>query len=139
MTEDLLAKAIEYATEKHKGQKYGNKPYITHPLAVLERVKKNHSFVPTLCAAVLHDVVEDCGVSLNEIEKEFGYMVRGILAELTHMEHESYAEYIAGIRRNREAEIVKIADLEENISNCKSPKQKHLKDKYELALLYLKK
>jgi (p)ppGpp synthase/HD superfamily hydrolase len=136
MSDDLLQKAIDYATEKHKGQKYGDKPYITHPLAVLERVKNFTGFTPMWCAAVLHDVVEDCGVTNSDIRHEFGSTVAEIVLFLTRVERQSYANYIETVTCNSDAVKVKIADLEENLSN--NP-PKHLKDKYELALLYLRK
>ena len=133
---DVVQKAIDFATEKHAGQKYGNKPYITHCLAVLERVKKVTDFAPVLCAAVLHDVVEDCGVTVADIEKEFGYTVSALVMFLTKDESESYADYIECVGDQTRTTLIKIADLEENLSN--NP-PKHLKDKYELALLYLRK
>ena len=136
---DLLQKAIEFATDKHKGQKYGDKPYITHPLAVLERVKKKTDSPFILAAAVLHDVVEDCNVNNYEIQDIFGHGVAEIVLFLTRTCVESYADYIENIYDVRAARIVKIADLEENISNCTQEGQRHLKDKYELALLYLRK
>src|SRR5688572_2251801 len=94
MSDELLQKAIDFATEKHKGQKYGDKPYITHCLAVLERVKKITDFTPVLCAAVLHDVVEDCGVTVADVEKEFGYSVSSLVMFLTCDKSQSYADYI---------------------------------------------
>lgn len=133
--DDLLQKAIDFATEKHKGQKYGDKPYITHPLAVLERVKKRTQAAHILAATVLHDVVEDCDVSMETIHFTFGSTIRNTVDLLTRQPHESYAEYIRLLGMDHFATIIKIADLEENLSN--NPPQR-LKDKYELALLYLR-
>lgn len=138
MMDDLLQKAIEFATEKHKGQMYGDKPYITHPLAVLERVKKVTNSPYIQAAAVLHDVVEDCEVTNWDVEKVFGHGVADIVLFLTNTCN-SYAAYIETVSDHQAARVVKIADLEENIFNCTRPDQKHLKDKYELALLYLRK
>jgi len=137
MSDDLLQKAIDFATEKHKGQKYGDKPYITHCLAVLERVKKVRPGNPDiLAAAVLHEVREDCGVSHRELHELFGHVCSDVVLYLTREEDYTYAEYIESVEDHPYAKIVKIADLEENLSN--NPPN-HLKDKYELALLYLRK
>jgi len=133
---DLLEKAIAFATEKHAGQKYGDKPYITHCLAVLERVEGYTSDKDVLCAAVLHDVIEDCGITRDELERMFGVFVAEWVETLTRTNEESYSKYIYRVDKTPIASLIKYFDLEENISNNPS---KHLRDKYELAMLYLRK
>lgn len=85
---ELLEKAIAFAVEKHAGQKRkGDKsPYILHPfrvLAILQTVKRTKNLNLLLIICVLHDVVEDCGVTLEEIARLFGYHVAAIVEELT--------------------------------------------------------
>jgi len=86
---DLFEKAILFAAKKHKGQrrKGDGSPYITHPLYVMNlilSVKKDSKNVWLLATAtILHDVCEDCGVSLQTIAKEFGYHVAALVQELT--------------------------------------------------------
>ena len=74
----MLESAINFATMKHEGQKrkYINLPYIVHPLTVMEIVRcvPDHT-EEMLCAAVLHDTVEDTDTKLEEIEKIFGSTV----------------------------------------------------------------
>jgi GTP pyrophosphokinase len=84
----ILEKAIVFAIEKHKGQvrKGDGRPYILHPLTVLEtlhKIKKSRFQFLLAVVAVLHDVVEDCKVPLEEIAKEFGHHVASLVGELT--------------------------------------------------------
>jgi len=86
----VVVHAIEYATKAHNGtyRKYhpDKVPYIVHPWRVLiafheylERYCEGHGLGTTVeslcCVAVLHDVVEDCGVSIEQIDQEFGSTV----------------------------------------------------------------
>jgi (p)ppGpp synthase/HD superfamily hydrolase len=64
----LLETAITLAVEKHRGQSdKSGEPYILHPLRVLMRVRELGGNEAAQCAAVLHDVVEDCNVSLDDL------------------------------------------------------------------------
>jgi (p)ppGpp synthase/HD superfamily hydrolase len=74
-------------------------------------------------AAVLHDVVEDTEITLDDL-RDAGYRpeVVDAIDALTHDSHNSYEQYIERIARNPVARRVKIADLEENlINNRRSP------------------
>ncbi|MBR3594245.1 MAG: bifunctional (p)ppGpp synthetase/guanosine-3',5'-bis(diphosphate) 3'-pyrophosphohydrolase [Clostridia bacterium] len=79
---EKLTKAIAFAAEKHEGQtrKGSDTPYIAHPLEALAIAATVTNDQNVLMAAVLHDVVEDCGVSLDEIETLFGKRVRELVA-----------------------------------------------------------
>jgi len=89
VTADTFEKAILFAAKKHKGQrrKGDGSPYIVHPLYVMHvilSVKKDSKNVWLLATAtILHDVCEDCGVSLKTIAREFGYHVAALVQELT--------------------------------------------------------
>ena len=85
----LTKKAIAYAIEKHAGQtrKTSGLPYIVHPIEVFALIRKykDSNNVDVLgAAAILHDVMEDCGVEYQELVEEFGYAVADIVAELTN-------------------------------------------------------
>ncbi len=85
---DLLDKAILFAAEKHKGirRKGDGTPYISHPFAVmmiLFGLKNSKNKYLLAIAAILHDVVEDCGVTIAEIAELFGYKVAALVEELT--------------------------------------------------------
>lgn len=83
--------AIEFAVKAHKGQyRDGDEPlpYITHPLDVLANLRYTGEVTDSdmLCTAVLHDVVEESGVTFEEIEEKFGRRVRELVRELTREE-----------------------------------------------------
>ena len=81
-----IEKAIQFATKAHEGQtrKYTGEPYIVHPLAVMETIKTVEGHTPEmLMAAVLHDTVEDCDVTLDQIAFHFGHCVADLVEELT--------------------------------------------------------
>jgi (p)ppGpp synthase/HD superfamily hydrolase len=85
-----LYKALKFAEKAHAGQmrKYGNRPYILHPIEVMTKVfgvyqhlqEKNDD---VLCAALLHDTVEDCGVTEEQLTELFGKNVSSLVMELT--------------------------------------------------------
>ncbi len=78
-----LTHAVDYATERHKGQKRkSGKPYITHPLAVAYTLIEWDMDIDSVLAGVLHDTVEDTEAKLEEIENLFGrdvaFLVDGV-------------------------------------------------------------
>ena len=130
-----FSKIIDFAAEKHQGQKRWNGDrYITHPV----RVSKSKWIETDLqrAAAIMHDCVEDCDCTAEEIAQKFGPEISEVVALLTHDKNEkSYAEYIMSIRENEDASRVKLADLEDNLSDIRKGS---MKDKYQLAHAILK-
>jgi (p)ppGpp synthase/HD superfamily hydrolase len=120
----VLSKAIQFATEAHDGQyRKGqiNKvklPFITHPLEVMKTVWRWETCDEhILCAAVLHDVVEDTAISNFMIKKEFGDKVASIVEELTFYEtkkedrDDAKNKYIESFKtKSVEALVCKMAD-----------------------------
>lgn len=80
-----LHRAINLATLWHTGQdrKYLHTPYISHPIAVMEIVREVSGDESILIAAVLHDVVEDTLIGLDQIKGEFGDRVANLVDWLT--------------------------------------------------------
>ena len=81
-----IKKAFEYAKELHEGQmRADGTPYISHPVAVAEIVAGLELDTDSICAALLHDTVEDCAdkTNLKEIETRFGKGVAGLVDGLT--------------------------------------------------------
>ena len=78
---ELFAHAVEFAIRAHDGQlrKDGRTPYIVHPLNVAARVLRESADFDLACAAVLHDVVEDCGVTADQIEDGWGPKVANLV------------------------------------------------------------
>ena len=71
--QDLVLAAYEYAQEKHEGHlRRSGHPYIEHPLAAAVTCAELQLDVPALQAALLHDVMEDCGVTRAQLVSEFG-------------------------------------------------------------------
>jgi len=77
--------ALSFAATAHATQKrkYTGEPYITHPIEVAKIVASVEHTDAMVCAAYLHDVVEDCGVTLEEIKQEFGAEVEDLVFWLT--------------------------------------------------------
>ena len=83
---EKITQAYEYANELHQGQfRASGEPYISHPIAVAEIVAGLELDTDSICAALLHDAVEDCSekTSLKEIEKKFGAPVAMLVDGLT--------------------------------------------------------
>ena len=85
---ELITKAYEYAKALHEGQtRASGEPYISHPIAVAEIVAGLELDTDSICAALLHDTVEDCSdrTDLRTIETKFGKSVATLVDGLTKM------------------------------------------------------
>ena len=82
---DLVEKALEFANNAHYGQyrKYSGESYIVHPIEVMEIVKEYIDDPAVHAAALLHDVVEDCDVTMSEIGFHFGPRISSMVGDLT--------------------------------------------------------
>ena len=84
---DLEQKALEFATKAHNGQfrKDGKTPYIEHPIRIRNNIRLHKNFTPELgVAAFLHDVVEDCGVTIEQLKEQFGEKVASLVDWMTN-------------------------------------------------------
>ncbi|ARU28552.1 bifunctional GTP diphosphokinase/guanosine-3',5'-bis pyrophosphate 3'-pyrophosphohydrolase [Cellvibrio sp. PSBB006] len=93
---NLVKRAYFYAEQAHDGQKRrSGEAYITHPLAVADILAHMHMDHQSLMAAMLHDVIEDTGISKKAISRQFGDSVADLVdgvSKLTQIEFESHAE-----------------------------------------------
>ena len=82
---ELVSEAIEFAVKAHDGmrRKKSESPYILHPMEAAVIVGTMTHDQNLIAAAVLHDVVEDAGITIEEIEKRFGKRVRELVASET--------------------------------------------------------
>lgn len=130
--------AKAFALEKHAGQTdklgvpYG--AHIAHVAAQLERFGPEYEMT-----GWLHDVVEDCDVTLDEIEEKFGVIIRRGVDAMTKRKGEAYfGEYLERIEENRIAIMVKFADSRHNLAKThllqNADDQNRLKTKYESVL-----
>ncbi|WP_206098672.1 HD domain-containing protein [Paenibacillus silvae] len=128
--------AISIALEAHKGQlDKGGNPYILHPLAVMNRVET----IEEKIVAVLHDVIEDTEVTIEQLrELGFSEEIVKAIGLLTRSEEDSYEQFIEKTTTNRIARNVKIADIQENmnLSRIKNPTEQDYNrlEKYKKAM-----
>ncbi len=128
----LVKKAYEFAKKAHEGQKReSGEPYICHPVSVAKIVFELGMDPETICGALLHDVVEDTNVELNEIRKEFGDEIALIVDGLTKIqslekedvkfsEIETIRKMIFAMAQDVRVVIVKLADRLHNMRTLKS-------------------
>ena len=137
--QNLIDKALMLATKAHTGQtdKAGG-DYITHPVYVASLVKTDEEKI----TALLHDVVEDSDITLEDLEQEgFPPSVVDAVKLLTKQTGTDYGSYIADIKSNPLSRAVKIADLQHNSDLSRLPKitekDRQRAKKYKDAILYL--
>ena len=135
-----LERAIAIAATAHAGQvDKGGAPYILHPLKVMLRMTTLEERI----VAVLHDVVEDCEISLDDLRKEgFSEVVLSAIESVTKVPGESYEDFVERAAQNPIGRVVKLADLEENsdLSRIASPSWDDLErvEKYRRAIARLR-
>jgi (p)ppGpp synthase/HD superfamily hydrolase len=137
---NIIEKSIQIALNAHKGQiDKAGKPYILHPLRLMFQLEDEIGMI----AAVLHDVVEDSDITLEDLRKEgIPEEAVEIIGHLTRDPEESYDNFIQRISGNRKAIRVKIKDLEDNMdfSRLSVIEQKDMERlvRYHKALSFLK-
>jgi (p)ppGpp synthase/HD superfamily hydrolase len=128
--------ALIWAVKAHKGQKdKSGKPYILHPLAVMNNVESMNEKI----VAILHDVVEDTDTSLTAIQNLFGSVIAEGVDAMTHRPNEPNIDYWKRVKENNIAKQVKQADILHNTSakrmECLDPEtRERLTTKYKKAL-----
>lgn len=136
----IAADAFEITTDR------ANQPYILHCIRVMTTVKDEPDWVQ--CAAVLHDIVEDCSNEafgnwdLKRLQKlGFPRDTINVIDLLTREEGVGYMDYIMEIGTNREATLIKLADLKDNMDSTRleklSEKDIERMVKYHEAYRYL--
>jgi|SaaInl4_150m_RNA_FD_contig_71_455308_length_835_multi_2_in_0_out_0_1 (p)ppGpp synthase/HD superfamily hydrolase len=120
----IVAKALCFATEAHKGQvrKYSGEPYINHPINVATIVSSVTDNQNMIAAALLHDVVEDTDVTQEDIGREFNFMINSWVESLTDVSKPEDGNRVT--RKNIDlqhtklglppAKTIKLADLIDN-------------------------
>ena len=70
---ELIEEALDYAARMHEGQtRRSGEPFIEHPISAAKYLAELSLDAQTIAAALLHDVVEDCGVTVQELRDRFG-------------------------------------------------------------------
>ena len=120
----LCYKAMCFAMDKHKNQrrKYTNEPYWKHLAEVAALVSTVHSDPSVIAAAWLHDTLEDTDTTEEELENEFGFVVKDYVVALSDLETGNRAER-KRLSRERlaktceEVQNIKICDMISNTSS----------------------
>jgi GTP pyrophosphokinase len=123
----LIDSAYRVAAEAHAKQTRDNgDPYITHPLAVAEILAGYHLDVASICTALLHDTVEDTGVTMRDLESGFGPTIAGLVdgvTKLTRLElqsdrtkqAENFRKLVLAMSRDIRVLLVKLGDRLHNM------------------------
>lgn len=147
---DLVKKAHEFAEIAHAGQKrLSGDPVITHPLGVAHILADCRLDCVSIAAGLLHDTVEDSGVTQAEMEKEFGLEVAGIVAGETKigefkLRGSSKEEFVENLRKmilamskDLRVVLVKLADRLHNMQTLQYlPKEKQKRIARETLEVY---
>ena len=137
--EGRVGEAYRIAQKAHQGQKdKAGADYINHPVTVASNVGDDES---AIIVALLHDVVEDTDITLNDLNTFLLPKESEALRMLTHDESVPYMEYIEQISHNRLATLVKMADLKHNMDLSRlavvTEKDRKRVKKYEKSFTFL--
>jgi (p)ppGpp synthase/HD superfamily hydrolase len=146
---DLLQKAHSVANEAHKDQfRQEGSPYITHPVAVAKILLKLHLDVETVCAGLMHDVLEDSVIQKSYLEKIFGketlVIIDGV-SNLNKLDFDSLEDRNANnlqkmalaMSKDIRVIIVKLCDRLHNMRTIEFlPREKQIRKSIETIELY---
>ncbi len=124
---DMVRRAYRFADSAHLGQMRRNgEPYITHPIAVASLCTEWKLDAQALMAALLHDAMEDCGVTKSELIERFGAPVAELVDGLTKLDKlefntreenqaESFRKMLLAMARDVRVILIKLADRTHNM------------------------
>ena len=141
--------AYEFAAKAHEGQfRSSGQPYIIHPLAVAYILLELGMDTDTICAAMLHDVVEDTPVTLDEVKKRFGQDVAMLVDGVTKLNQvpifnkeeqqaENVRKMLLAMSQDIRVIIIKLADRLHNMRTLKfRPSVKQRNTAHETMNIY---
>ena len=124
---ETIMRAYEVGAAAHSGQKRkSGEPYISHPVAVAQELADIRLDDQAICAAILHDVIEDTSVSLNDIERDFGPDVAALVDGVSKLDQiqfrsraeaqaESFRKMMLAMIEDIRVILVKLADRLHNM------------------------
>lgn len=124
---DHVRRAYRFADEAHLGQlRNSGQPYITHPIAVAQQCAEWKLDAQALMAALLHDAIEDCGITKPDLIERFGAPVAELVDGLTKLEKlefntreenqaESFRKMLLAMARDVRVILIKLADRTHNM------------------------
>ena len=139
----IITSAFEFANQAHQGiRRRSGEPYIMHPLAVARIVVKEIGLGSTsICAALLHDVVEDTDYTVEDIESRFGPKIASIVDGLTKisggvfgqqasLQAENFRKLLLTMSEDVRVVLIKIAD---RLHNMRTLQAQPLEKQYKIA------
>lgn len=126
--EDITMKAQKFAAKKHYGQQDDTKqPYITHPEKVAKLVRTIYpNDLNLICAAYLHDTIEDTDTTYEELIEEFNQDVADLVMEVTHEgTKDDYGFYFPRLKTQRGI-VLKFADRLHNLTRMETWDKKRI-------------
>jgi len=146
---ELLERAFLFASEAHEGQqRRSGEPFIAHPVGVARVLAELHLDDTTLAAALLHDVVEDTNVTVEEVRAEFGEEITRLVEGVTKLtrihfqsreqaQAENYRKMIVAMAQDPGVILIKLADRLHNMRTIEYlGKQKQLQKARETLEVY---
>ncbi len=147
---DNIRRAYRFADEAHLGQlRNSGEPYITHPIAVAQQCAEWKLDAQALMAALLHDAIEDCGVTKPELIERFGVSVAELVDGLTKLEKlefntreenqaESFRKMLLAMARDVRVILIKLADRTHNMRTLgDAPREKWARISRETLDIYV--
>lgn len=146
---DSVRSAYKFADEAHLGQlRNSGEPYITHPIAVAQQCAEWKLDAQALMAALMHDAIEDCGVTKPELIERFGAPVAELVDGLTKLEKlefntreenqaESFRKMLLAMARDVRVILIKLADRTHNMRTMgDAPREKWARISRETLDIY---
>jgi len=146
---EQVRRAYRFADEAHLGQlRNSGEPYITHPIAVAAQCAEWKLDAQALMAALLHDAIEDCGVTKSELIERFGAPVAELVDGLTKLDKlrfntreenqaESFRKMLLAMARDVRVILVKLADRTHNMRTLDdAPREKWARISRETLEIY---
>ena len=124
---DLIRRAYAFAVKAHEGQlRRSGDPYVVHPLSVASIIAELRLDVPSVCAGLLHDCVEDTSATVEELQREFGQEVAFLVDGVTKLgkiswttreerQAENFRKMLLAMARDIRVILVKLSDRLDNM------------------------
>ncbi len=124
---DLIRRCYAYAEDRHKGQfRRSGDPYLVHPMGVAKIIADLNLDIPSICAGILHDCVEDTTATNEDIRERFGEEIQTIVDGVTKLgqipwttreeqQAENFRKMLLAMARDIRVILVKLADRVDNM------------------------
>jgi GTP diphosphokinase / guanosine-3',5'-bis(diphosphate) 3'-diphosphatase len=129
---DLIRRCYDFAAKAHDGQlRRSGDPYVVHPLGVAGLISELRLDVPSICAGLLHDCVEDTSATTTELERLFGQEIAFLVEGVTKLgkipwqnreerQAENFRKMLLAMARDIRVILIKLADRTDNMRTLAS-------------------